>query len=138
MIYREGFFDVLKWKNAFALRWKEDKLEGTIGIVMEKGLFIGSVGGVFFISIDDVIGAAAFLFVSGISTSLSFNNRKSKSENSEEYTKKIIRDEYFLRALFIFIIAILFNIIYGWLFTRNILNLWRWYFLLTIAFSLVL
>ena len=55
MIYREGFFDVLKWKNAFALRWKEDKLEGTIGIVMEKGLFIGSVGGVFFISIDEDI-----------------------------------------------------------------------------------
>ena len=55
LIYREGFFDIVKWKNAFALKWKEDKLEGTIGIVMEKGLFIGAVGGIFFIAIDEDI-----------------------------------------------------------------------------------
>ena len=55
LIYREGFFDIIKWKSAFAYRWKENKLEGTIEIVMEKGLFIGAIAGIFFISVDEDI-----------------------------------------------------------------------------------
>jgi len=55
LIYKAGFFDVIKWKTAFAFRWKEDKLTEDIEIVMDKGLFIGAVGGIFFISIDDEI-----------------------------------------------------------------------------------
>ena len=55
LIYRKGLFDIIKWKSAFAYHWNENKLEGNIEIVMEKGLFIGAIAGIFFISVDEDI-----------------------------------------------------------------------------------
>ena len=55
LIYRKGLFDIIKWKSAFAYGGKDNKLEGKIEIVMEKGLFIGAIAGIFFISVDEDI-----------------------------------------------------------------------------------
>ncbi|MHA1147200.1 MAG: hypothetical protein ACTSR8_03045 [Promethearchaeota archaeon] len=52
LVYREGNFDIIKWKTAFA--WKEKKTE-VEKLVMDKALFIGADAGVFFIKIDDDI-----------------------------------------------------------------------------------
>ncbi len=86
----------------------------------------------------DFIGAAGFLFVSGISTSISYNNRKIKAQTSEDYTEKMLRNEYFLRALLLLIISLIFNMIFGWFWYNEIINIWRWYILMTITFSLIL
>ncbi|MFX1385145.1 MAG: heparan-alpha-glucosaminide N-acetyltransferase domain-containing protein [Promethearchaeota archaeon] len=88
------------------------------------------------ISLLNFMGAAGFLFVSGISTAISYNTRIIKATNSENYNKKLMRNEYMLRALFIAGVALLFNIVIGWLESGNIIHLWRWYILLTIALSL--
>jgi len=54
LVYREGNFDVIKWKTSFA--WKEwDKVEENQEVIMEKGLFIGALAGIFFLMIDDNI-----------------------------------------------------------------------------------
>jgi len=87
--------------------------------------------------IIDFIGASGFLFISGISTALSYNNRKIKAQNDDNYNEKMIRNEYFIRVLLLFILALLFNIAFGWIWYRKIINLWRWYFLLTLSFSLL-
>jgi len=55
LIYREGFFDIIKWKSAFAYGRKKNNSEGKIEIVLEKGLFIGAIAGIFFISVDEDI-----------------------------------------------------------------------------------
>ncbi|MHA1273745.1 MAG: hypothetical protein ACTSVV_17595 [Promethearchaeota archaeon] len=52
LIYREGNFDIIKWKTASA--WKEKK-EQDKKPIMNKALFIGADGGVFFIKIDEEI-----------------------------------------------------------------------------------
>lgn len=90
------------------------------------------------ISLLDWMGAAGFLFISGVSSAISYNDRSIRAENSEDYTKKMMRNEYMLRALFILGVAILFNIIIGWFESGSIIHLWRWYILLTIALSLFL
>ena len=54
LVYREGNFDIIKWKTSFA--WKErDKVEENQELIMEKGLFIGALAGIFFLMIDDNI-----------------------------------------------------------------------------------
>lgn len=52
LVYREGIFDIIKWKSAIAWKEKKDEKEGHI---MDKALFVGADGGVFFISIDEDI-----------------------------------------------------------------------------------
>ncbi|MFX1383351.1 MAG: heparan-alpha-glucosaminide N-acetyltransferase domain-containing protein [Promethearchaeota archaeon] len=90
------------------------------------------------ISILNFMGAAGFLFISGVSTAISYNNRSIKAEKSEDYSKRMMRNEYMLRALFITAIALLFNVVVGWWESGDIIHLWRWYILLTIALSLFL
>jgi len=82
-----------------------------------------------------ILGTTGFLFISGVSTSISYKNRIQKIEDG--YTEKIIRKEYFIRALLILIIAILFNLFVAFTF-GEITDIWKWFILLTIAFSLFL
>jgi len=54
LVYREGNFDIIKWKTSFA--WKEiDKTSDTPQIIINKALFIGATAGIFFIMIDEDI-----------------------------------------------------------------------------------
>ncbi|MFX0187080.1 MAG: heparan-alpha-glucosaminide N-acetyltransferase domain-containing protein [Candidatus Hodarchaeota archaeon] len=83
----------------------------------------------------DPIGAAAFLLVAGISTAISYRTRLAKIEITEGYTKNNVRNEYMLRAFFIFIVAILFNLFIA-IAISDPEMIWTWFILLTIAISL--
>lgn len=87
------------------------------------------------IMILDPIGASGFLFIAGVSTTLSYRSRLIKVKISEDYNYKMVRNSYLFRALLILIIAIFFNFCLAagindpsWI--------WTWFFLLTVAVSL--
>jgi len=82
-----------------------------------------------------ILGTTGFLFISGVSTSISHSKRLQKID--EEFTKRIIKREYFIRAFFILIIALLFNVFVAFTF-GEITDIWKWFILLTISFSLFL
>ncbi len=81
------------------------------------------------------LGATGFLFVSGISAALSFRNHQNTAKNSDTISMTTVRNIYLLRAIFILIIAFIFN-------TFNALiwggSIWEWNALQTIGFSLLL
>ena len=83
----------------------------------------------------DVIGANMFLFISGVSTALSYRKRKVKTENSGIKGKKRNRNEYIFRAFFLFVLALIYNIPTAF-FQGNPLDIWMWFILLTTAISL--
>ncbi|MHA2048642.1 MAG: heparan-alpha-glucosaminide N-acetyltransferase domain-containing protein [Promethearchaeota archaeon] len=90
-----------------------------------------------FSAIFDDIAAAGFLFIAGVSTMISFRNRLRKTENTEDYTHRMVKIEYNMRALFIFIAALMYNGVFA-IMTLNPLTLWTWFIPLTIAISLFL
>ncbi len=88
-------------------------------------------------SIFDVIGAGAFIFVSGISTTLSYRTRILKNAERGLIGKLTVRNEYLLRALFILVLALIYNVPIA-IFTGNLFDIWIWYVLQTVAISLLL
>ncbi|MHA1320409.1 MAG: acyltransferase family protein [Promethearchaeota archaeon] len=85
----------------------------------------------------DPIGAAGFLFISGVSITLSYRNRLSKVEEGKDLTYSRIKMSYFLRAFFLLMIAIIYNTAIA--ITINQLSwIWTWFVLMTAAFSLLL
>ena len=82
----------------------------------------------------DPIGASGFLFIAGVSIMLSHKKKLTKSENSAQYTSQMVRNEYFLRALFILTIALMYNISIA-IGTNDISWIWSWFILLTTAIS---
>ena len=80
-----------------------------------------------------ILGTTGFLFISGVSTMLSYRNRMTKI--NDRYSKNTMRNEYLLRAFFILIIALLFNVFVA-LGSGDITDIWKWFILLTISFSL--
>lgn len=80
-----------------------------------------------------ILGTTGFLFISGVSTMFSYRNRMMKI--GDNYNKKTIRNEYLLRAFFILIIALLYNIFVA-IGSGDITDIWKWFILLTISFSL--
>ncbi|MFX1315304.1 MAG: acyltransferase family protein [Promethearchaeota archaeon] len=87
------------------------------------------------IMILDPIGASGFLFISGVSVSLSFRNRLIKVKSSDDYNYRMARNSYLLRATFILIIALLYNSTVAIrLFNPGMI--WTWFVLLTVAISL--
>ena len=85
----------------------------------------------------DPIGAAGFLFISGVSITLSYRNRLSKVEEGKDLSYSRVKMSYFLRAFFLLIIAIIYNtaiaLTMGWLSW-----IWTWFVLMTAAFSLLI
>jgi len=91
----------------------------------------------FIFNMLDPIGSSAFIFIAGISTVIALRARFSKAELTENYTKKIIRREYFFRALLILLIALIYNVSIA-IALFNPLYIWTWFVLLTIAISLLI
>ncbi len=88
-------------------------------------------------AIFDVVGSSAFLFVSGLSTAISYRNRVKKAESTEGYDMKSVKYEYFFRNLIIFIIALFYNLSVA--ITINKLEwIWSWFILLTIGVCLAI
>jgi len=87
--------------------------------------------------IFDPIGASGFLFISGVSITLSYRNRLSRAEEVKDLSYSRIKMSYFLRAFFLLAIAIIYNIAIA--FTINQLSwIWTWFVLMTAAFSLLI
>lgn len=86
-------------------------------------------------AIFDVIGAAGFLFIAGVSTAISYKNRIDKVENTENYNLKMLRTEYMFRACCILFLAIVYNFV-SVVRTGDLLFIWTWFVLLTAAISL--
>lgn len=84
------------------------------------------------------IGATGFLFISGISAALAFRSSQLKLQNLGLYNPSTARTVYFLRAMLILLIGLLYNFFVAVLWSGNIINLWSWLVLQTIAFSLIL
>jgi uncharacterized membrane protein len=87
------------------------------------------------IMIIDPIGASGFLFISGVSVTLSYRKRISRIVESEDLNFRIVRNSYFFRAFFIFIIAIIYNIPVPFVLNDPTM-IWIWFVLLTSAISL--
>jgi len=87
--------------------------------------------------IFDPIGAGGFLFISGVSITLSYRKRLIKVEEYKNISYSRIKTSYFLRAFFLLIIAMIYNtaiaLTMGWLSW-----IWTWFVLMTAAFSLLL
>lgn len=86
------------------------------------------------IMIFDPIGASGFLFIAGVSIMLSHRKKYKKSKNSEQYNKRMIRNEYFFRALLVLIVALIYNTCVA-IAINNLTWIWSWFVLLTIAIS---
>ncbi|MHA2390998.1 MAG: heparan-alpha-glucosaminide N-acetyltransferase domain-containing protein [Promethearchaeota archaeon] len=87
------------------------------------------------IMIFDPIGASGFLFISGISVTLSYRNRISKIKMGEEGNLRTLRNSYLMRALFFLIIAIVYNSLIA-ISLKDPIWIWTWFILLTAALSL--
>ncbi|MGV9198592.1 MAG: heparan-alpha-glucosaminide N-acetyltransferase domain-containing protein [Promethearchaeia archaeon] len=81
----------------------------------------------------DFIGAAAFIFISGVSVALSTKKKLTRDGR----TRKKIRNIYLLKAAFVFILAICYNLAIAVVMNDYTL-IWTWYVLLTISVSLFL
>jgi hypothetical protein len=82
------------------------------------------------------IGGAGFLFVSGLSASLSYRKQLAKTLDSDEFSIKRARNEYLIRALEIFVISTLWNT-FGYLYL-GLPGIWLWFVLQTISISLLM
>ncbi|MBY8986632.1 MAG: DUF1624 domain-containing protein [Candidatus Lokiarchaeota archaeon] len=81
------------------------------------------------------IGATGFLFISGLSSTLSYKSNL----QTQKLSMKTMRNIYLLRALFILIIALFFNLGVSMVFGGgNLADTWSWNALQTIAISLLL
>ncbi|MFW9970958.1 MAG: heparan-alpha-glucosaminide N-acetyltransferase domain-containing protein [Candidatus Odinarchaeota archaeon] len=85
----------------------------------------------------DSIGASGFLFIAGVSIMLSHRRKLLKAENSDQYSQRMIRNEYFLRALFILVIALIYNLSIA-ITLNNYTWVWSWFILLTISISFII
>jgi len=81
------------------------------------------------------IGASGFLFISGISAKLAYKNWLIRVENSNELSIQMVRNVYLFRALFLLIIALIYNTIIA-IALNDLTWIWAWNVLQTISFSL--
>lgn len=84
-------------------------------------------------SFIDRSSGGMFMFISGVSTFISYKNRITKI--SDNYTLQMVRREYYFRALLILAIALIYNIFVA-IRLMDPLQIWTWFMLLSIAVSL--
>lgn len=87
--------------------------------------------------IFDPIGASGFLFISGVSITLSFRNRKYRVEALKEISYFRVKLSYYIRASFLLLVAIIYNLAIA-LTINNLSWIWTWFVLMTAAFSLLI
>ncbi|MFX0032187.1 MAG: heparan-alpha-glucosaminide N-acetyltransferase domain-containing protein [Promethearchaeota archaeon] len=85
-----------------------------------------------YIIIDRIIGSGGFLFISGLSSTLFVRKRIKKGINVRR-----MRTEYFIRLLFILMIAIVFNLFVA-IGVGNPSFTWMWFLLFTLSISLMI
>jgi len=99
----------------------------------EQSLWIYDVFAIFVLS----FGAVSFVFISGASATLSLKRRTMEIKKGDKFFHHLIRKVYFLRAFFLLMIALLYNLFVA-LFLQDLTYIWAWNVLQTIAISLFL
>jgi hypothetical protein len=90
-----------------------------------------------YVSLFSALGAAGFVFISGISTMISYRNRIEKVKINANYSNKTIRKEYLIRGFLILGLGLLYNgIVAIEFFDPSII--WKWFIILTVGASLLL
>ncbi|MFX1586824.1 MAG: heparan-alpha-glucosaminide N-acetyltransferase domain-containing protein [Promethearchaeota archaeon] len=84
------------------------------------------------------VGATGFLFVSGISTALAYKSSLIKTNNSTNFNLLTVRKAYFIRAIIILLIGFLYNTLFVIIWSGDLADIWTWYVLQTIGFSLII
>ncbi len=90
-----------------------------------------------YVSLFSALGAAGFVFISGVSTMISYRNRIEKTKISEEYNINNVRKEYYIRAILVLGLALIYNFIVAIQFF-DITIIWKWFIILTVAGCLLL
>ena len=78
------------------------------------------------------IEASLLLFVSGISVVLSLRTRMEKVHIDSFYSKRKLLNEYYLRSIIFFLVAIVYNMITA-IWVMGVGGIWSWFILFTIA-----
>ncbi len=87
------------------------------------------------VSLFSPIGAAGFIFISGVSTMLSYRNRCDKVNISDEHSAKMLKNEYIYRATLILGVALTYNFIVVIQFLDPLI-MWKWFIIQTVAVCL--
>ncbi|MFX0031505.1 MAG: heparan-alpha-glucosaminide N-acetyltransferase domain-containing protein [Candidatus Hodarchaeota archaeon] len=82
------------------------------------------------------IGAVGFVFISGISTGLSYKKNSLKAKNSD-FSMRNLRDIYIVRALLLLLIALIYNLTVA-IRLNDLTFIWAWLILQTISISLLI
>jgi len=82
-----------------------------------------------------VIFGPGFLLLAGISITLSYRANLVKITKRDDFNYNILKKEYLFRATFILVVALGYNSFVALQFF-NPLDLWKWFMLLTMSFSL--
>jgi len=90
-----------------------------------------------YVSLFSTLGAVGFTFISGISTMISYRNRLVKLEKVENYSFSQVKYEYLIRAGFIVILGLIYNIFVVIMF-MDLSQIWTWFILLTIGVCLLM
>ncbi|MHA2087387.1 MAG: heparan-alpha-glucosaminide N-acetyltransferase domain-containing protein, partial [Promethearchaeota archaeon] len=90
-----------------------------------------------YVSLFSALGAAGFVFVSGISAMISYRNKVEIAKITEGYSTKTMRKEYLIRGFLIFGLGLLYNGIVAIEFFDSSI-VWKWFIILTVGASLIL
>ncbi|MBD3215416.1 MAG: DUF1624 domain-containing protein [Candidatus Lokiarchaeota archaeon] len=83
------------------------------------------------------LGAAGFIFISGVSLQYSYSKKLNESEIEKKIDNRVLRNTYFIRATILLIIAIFFNL-GTYIQEPGISHIFSWWILFTISITLFL
>jgi uncharacterized membrane protein len=89
-----------------------------------------------YVSLFSALGAAGFVFISGVSTMISYRKRIERAKNQTDYNTETVKKEYLIRGFLIMGLALLYNGIVAIEFFDP-LNIWKWFIILTVAMCLI-
>ncbi|MFX1366897.1 MAG: heparan-alpha-glucosaminide N-acetyltransferase domain-containing protein [Promethearchaeota archaeon] len=89
------------------------------------------------VSLFSALGAAGFVFISGVSTMISYRKRFERVKTDENYNYNTLRKEYLIRGLLILGLGIVYNGVVAIEFLDPLI-IWKWFIILTVAASLLL
>lgn len=89
-----------------------------------------------YVSLFSALGAAGFVFISGVSTMISYRKRMERAKNHKEYSSERVKKEYLIRGLLIMGLGLAYNCIVAIEFFDP-LNIWKWFIILTVAMCLI-
>jgi len=89
------------------------------------------------VPIFEPLGAAGFLFISGVSLQFSYTKKLNESFEQKKRSNRVLRNTYFIRASILLIIALFFNL-GTYIQEPGLSNIFSWWILFTISITLFL